>query len=59
MNLGNLISMTKCHNCGFDVYITPLQENIKCEHCGTKINLNTISILGEELLNKNIKGEKE
>ena len=59
MNVGNLISMTKCHNCGFDVFITPFQEKIICDHCGTPINLNTISILGEELLNKDVKGEKE
>jgi hypothetical protein len=59
MNQGQLISITKCLNCGFDVFITPFQENIICEHCRTPINLNTISVLGKELLNKNIKGEKE
>jgi dUTP pyrophosphatase len=59
MNQGQLTSITKCLNCGYHIFITPFQEKIICEHCGTPINLNTISVLGEKLLNKGIEGEKE
>ena len=43
--LGQLTSMIKCSNCGFDIYVYPDQSKAVCEHCNTINDLNLNSLL--------------
>lgn len=39
MNLGQLVSLTHCKDCGVAIEIYPHQKSIKCPNCNKDISL--------------------
>ena len=61
MNFGQILEKIRCKNCGFDIYITPLQDKVLCNHCETindlKMDFN-IANLEENSMKSSVESSK-